>query len=102
MGVIMRAGDSAEDYCRVCKIDRMHTVVAADAGGVPLRVVCGYCRSEHNYRGGPRTESGPSAGGERGSGDAARVRPDREPFPIVSERERVAPAMSGDHGDIEM
>jgi hypothetical protein len=32
----------------------MHTVMAADAAGAPLRVVCGYCGSEHHYRGGPR------------------------------------------------
>ena len=49
-----RAGESLEDYCRACKTDRMHTVVAADPGGQPIRVVCGFCGSEHNYRGGPR------------------------------------------------
>ena len=49
-----RAGDSLEDVCRSCKTDRMHTVIAADSAGLPLRVVCGYCQSEHNYRGGPR------------------------------------------------
>ena len=59
-----RAGSAIEDYCRACKTDRMHTVVAADAEGRPLRVVCGYCRSEHNYRGGPRvaTETTAAAG----------------------------------------
>jgi hypothetical protein len=51
-----RAGQSIEDYCRACKSDRMHTVMAADSTGHPLRVVCDYCRSEHNYRGGPRVE----------------------------------------------
>jgi hypothetical protein len=49
-----RAGGSVEDYCRACKTDRMHTVIAADVQGQPIRVMCGYCRSEHNYRGGPR------------------------------------------------
>jgi hypothetical protein len=52
-----RAGSAIEDYCRACKTDRMHTVVAADAAGRPIRVLCGYCRSEHNYRGGPRVET---------------------------------------------
>ena len=47
-----RAGESIEDFCRACKTDRMHTVVAADADGRPIRVDCGYCHSEHNYRGG--------------------------------------------------
>jgi len=32
----------------------MHTVVAADADGRPIRVDCGYCHSEHNFRGGAR------------------------------------------------
>src|SRR2546422_3758640 len=49
-----RAGETLEDYCRACKTDRMHTVVAADADGQPIRVSCGFCHSEHNYRGGPR------------------------------------------------
>ena len=49
-----RAGSAIEDYCRACKADRMHTVIAADAAGAPLRVTCGFCRSEHAYRGGPR------------------------------------------------
>ena len=96
----MRAGDSVEDYCRVCKIDRMHTVVAADDAGQPIRVVCGYCRSEHNYRGGPRAPV--DAVGREPVRATASSRAAREPFPIVSERERVAPPMSGDHGDIEM
>jgi hypothetical protein len=50
----LRAGESVEDYCRACKTDRMHTVIAADQAGTPIRVQCGYCRSEHNFRGGPR------------------------------------------------
>jgi len=49
-----RAGESIEDYCRACKTDRMHTVVVVDGEGVPIRVDCGFCHSEHNYRGGPR------------------------------------------------
>ena len=49
-----RAGESIEDFCSVCKTDRMHTVIVVDAGGNPIRVDCGYCHSEHNYRGGPR------------------------------------------------
>jgi hypothetical protein len=95
-----RAGESIEDFCRACKTDRMHTVVAADSSGVPIRVVCGFCRSEHNYRGGPRIGTAPEARVERSSGGTARR--DREPFPIVSERERVGPAMSAEQTDIEM
>ncbi len=108
-----RAGESIEDFCRACKTDRMHTVVAADPDGMPIRVVCGYCQSEHNYRGGPRVaqeSSVASWGGDikspsREPGKARAVRAEREPFPIVSERERIAPPMnagSEDPADIEM
>jgi len=120
-----RAGESLEDFCRACKTDRMHTVIAADGEGQPIRVACGYCHSEHNYRGGPRvglvpgTPRAPDAIGEpntsapRGDGRAAtppdprrtavsappRPRADREPFPIVSERERTGPPMPVDGAD---
>ena len=50
-----RAGQSVEDYCRQCHEDRIHTVIVVDAHAQPLRVTCDFCRSEHNYRGGPRT-----------------------------------------------
>jgi hypothetical protein len=84
----------------------MHTVIAADGAGVPIRVVCGFCQSEHNFRGGPRiaTQIGttPESRPERSSAGAGAVRRDREPFPIVSERERVGPPMSGEDIDIEM
>src|ERR687883_938342 len=101
-----RAGESLEDFCRACKTDRMHTVIAADAEGRPIRVSCGFCHSEHNYRGGPRVEvrgaergAAQQTGGGRGgpspatraTGPAPRSRSDREPFPIVSDRERTAP-----------
>src|SRR6185436_6687009 len=94
-------------YCRACKMDRMHTVVAADAAGQPLRVTCGYCRSEHNYRGGPRTS--PEAPSAQVMPDAPatiatpatpspipasaprRTSPSREHFELVTERERSAP-----------
>lgn len=82
-----------EDYCRPCKTDRIHTVIAADQDGHPIRVQCGYCRSEHNYRGGPRIDqNGPvPAARERErltgtSGDSYVVNQ-----PVVSERERSAP-----------
>jgi hypothetical protein len=105
-----RAGESIEDFCRACKTDRMHTVVAADADGRPIRVDCGYCHSEHNYRGGARIGVEPAAtraasgssraGAELHAGPAATAtarrqsRSGKEPFPIVSERERTGPAMT--------
>ena len=105
-----RAGDSIEDFCRACKIDRLHTVVAADGQGQPIRVVCGYCQSEHHYRGGPRVEPSGSSGGPRvppgvakepasGPGAPPCRRPEAAPapFPIVSDRERTRPAMTVPH-----
>ena len=99
-----RAGATIEDVCRSCKTDRLHTVVAADAGGRPVRVVCDYCRSEHNYRGGPTI--GASAGrvsfGDAPPGTPAEASPvqrstsAREPVTLVSERERTASPMSID------
>src|SRR5688572_29399704 len=97
-----RAGESIEDFCRACKTDRTHTVIAADAGGRPVRVACDYYESQHNYRGGPRiaiSGSQPSAPAPaRGSAvDHAppyQPAPARaEPLPIVSDRERTAPPM---------
>jgi hypothetical protein len=107
----------------------MHTVVAADPNGVPIRVACGYCSSEHNYRGGPRMDVRDSSALAEGSADrrslgggssASRpaapraevpradssrpARSDRQPFPIVSERERTAAPMSvsADQPDLEL
>jgi hypothetical protein len=124
-----RAGSSIEDYCRACKMDRMHTVIAAGPDGHPIRVACGYCRSEHNYRGGPRTEvdplpsSGLAVPPGRQAATAATDRPSAPPrpappresvsrdrsssevFPIVSDRERIAPEVTladGSTRDLEM
>ena len=75
----------------------MHTVIASDADGRPIRVVCGYCDSEHNYRGGPRIDVEPPARQPPGAGSAAShraARSDREPLPVVTERERVGPAVT--------
>ena len=100
-----RAGDSIEDVCRACKLDRMHTVIVVDGDGRPLRVSCGYCDSEHNYRGGPasastsaRREREPSYGGQ-----ARVVKPARDPFPLVSDRERTAPVVNPQQlGDMDL
>src|SRR5688500_7959116 len=103
-----RAGDSVEDYCRACKTDRMHVVVASDNEGRPLRVVCGYCDSEHNFRGGPRVGTGEPEARPRASaappGAARGSRAERDPLPAVSERERVGPPMSlqSPDGDIDL
>jgi hypothetical protein len=87
-----RAGDSLEDFCRVCKTDRLHTVIAADPQGQPLRVSCGFCGSDHNYRGGPRVDIDPSRS-PTPAVHTRRAAPERPVLPIVSERERTAPPM---------
>jgi hypothetical protein len=110
-----QAGEAIEDYCRACKTDRMHTVVAVDVARRPARVMCGYCRSEHNYRGGPRVEVagapqlrrpdapapsraerplGQTDASAQGSVDSRRSSIDRSPLPLVSERERTVPQMA--------
>jgi hypothetical protein len=116
-----RAGETIEDFCRVCKTDRLHTVVAADADGRPIRVDCGFCHSEHNYRGGARIGMNPGDAPLRASGSGAASTPSTgksasttgstrqarrsgsaraaEPFPIVSERERTGPPMPVDGTD---
>jgi hypothetical protein len=125
----LRAGESVEDFCRQCKTDRLHTIVVVDGQGLPLRVVCGYCRSEHNYRGGPRIVAGAAgtAGttgttGTSGTPGTRRDEPSRRTeatvaapayrrteatgaaFDIVGDRERIGAPMtaSGSTGDLEM
>jgi hypothetical protein len=96
-----RAGGSIEDYCLACKTDRIHTVIVVDAEGRPVRVACGYCRSEHNYRGGPRMST---SGAPLAARAGARAAP-AEPFPIVSDRERIAQGMTPTasiSGDLEL
>jgi hypothetical protein len=88
-----RAGDTVEDLCRACKIDRLHTVIVA-AEGRPLRVRCDYCGSQHAYRGGPASvgdaRAAPGlAGASAVSVDTPRV-PSKAPFSFVTDRERVA------------
>jgi hypothetical protein len=96
-----RAGESIEDFCRACKTDRMHTVVVVDGSGQPIRVDCGFCHSEHNYRGGPRVEP-PGAPQEARGPHSRSASPARDPFPIVSERETIAPPIHARPGDLEL
>src|SRR5262249_40677739 len=104
-----RAGESIEDFCRACKTDRMHTVVAADGDGRPIRVDCGYCHSEHNYRGGARIGFGVAGPNPPPDSRPSAPRAPRSPtaakaaFPIVSERERTGPPMTPDREiDLEL
>ena len=95
-----RAGGAIEDHCRQCKTDRMHTVIVVDHDGTPVRVVCDYCRSQHNYRGGPRVAPSGVLPDVKAPPRASRA--SGVPFPIVSDRERVAPAMPPTSDDLEL
>jgi len=96
-----RPGASIEDYCRACKTDRIHTIVVVDPEGRPLRVACGYCHSDHNFRGGPRVGTGSTAASAASPRPGSRA-PSADAFPIVSDRERTAPAMTFNSPDIEL
>ncbi len=76
------AGDAIQDMCRACKMVRDHTVLVADNEGRILRVICDYCGSQHNYRGGEVAERSPKP---------AQPKIDRHPLPAVTERERRCP-----------
>ena len=86
-----RTGDALDDLCRVCKTVRGHTVIVADLQGIPLRVICDYCGSQHNYRGGEVRESNPNLKSETAP---------RPQIPLVTERERRSPVPDiGSQGD---
>jgi hypothetical protein len=87
--VPLKAGDFLDDLCRVCKTVRGHTVIVADAQGAALRVICDYCGSQHNYRGG---EAGGSRS-NRASEDSARPQ-----IPLVTEQERRFPVVDVSQG----
>ncbi|MEZ5290001.1 MAG: hypothetical protein R2745_02880 [Vicinamibacterales bacterium] len=98
-----RAGQTVEDYCRACKVDRIHTIVVVDGQQQPLRVTCDYCGSEHNFRGGGRTvvPGAPAPAVPRPAANAAETarapRPavsSGPPLPLVSDREISEPRMS--------
>jgi hypothetical protein len=97
-----RAGQSVEDHCRSCHEDRTHTVIVVDGNAQPLRVACDYCRSEHNYRGGPRSGNPKGLPPPVGGGRPHVQTP--PPLPLVSERERTAPPMAhnSDSADLEL
>jgi hypothetical protein len=93
-----QAGDALQDLCRGCKAVRDHTVVVADSEGRILRVICDYCGSQHNYRGGEEKDRPPRQ---------APATPRSLAVPAVTERERRYPvtqiAANGvDRTDLEM
>lgn len=97
-----RAGDTVEQFCRACKIDRLHTVIVVDASGTPVRVQCDFCGSQHNSRGTADAAARIDAGA---ASREPRLREERPPLAPVTERERTAPQMGLDAGsqtDLEL
>jgi hypothetical protein len=82
-----RAGERITDLCRACKLMREHTVMAVDSDGRVLRVICGFCGSQHNYRGGGDEEA-PRAARPTEPPAAAAARPAPAPRPAVTEGAR--------------
>jgi hypothetical protein len=83
----------------------MHTIVVVDTAGIPLRVVCGFCDSEHQYRGGPRIDVADAS--NRTAAPAQQrstTTSERQPMPIVAERERIGTPMAvpGGTDDLEL
>ncbi len=92
-----KAGDPLDDLCRACKTVRSHTVIVAEAQGAALRVICNYCGSQHNYRGGEAREGQSKVKSE----------PSAPPqIPLITERERKLPVVdlsqSEGAADLEM
>ena len=86
-----RAGDTVEDLCRACKIMRVHTVMSVDGAGAILRVVCDYCKSHHNWRGGEERDRKRNPPPGRRAPRSSAASGAGEPFPLVSLRERRHP-----------
>jgi hypothetical protein len=93
-----RAGQAIEDLCRVCKALRDHTVIAVDDQGRVLRVACGFCGSQHNYRGGGEDKPAPTRGMATREYRAGAGRP----FELVSDRERTHAPMTSDLGSTDL
>jgi hypothetical protein len=93
-----RAGEPVTDLCRACKAMRTHTIIAVDAGGRVLRVMCDFCRSQHDFRGGEARASGGPA-----PRPIPRAAAGGEAFPLAGEREREGGVMSSaGHDDLEL
>jgi hypothetical protein len=98
-----RAGQSVEDHCRSCHEDRIHTVIVVDGNGQPIRVACDFCRSEHNYRGGPKTgsQSSPPVQAIRATGHQA-ITPTGHQATTPSDQQIVRVPMSQNSSDTDL
>ena len=100
MNRAFRAGETIEDYCRACKTDRLHTIIVVDDTGRPIRVSCDYCDSQHNFRGGPRVESGAPSPSTASARSVALPRAHPPPA-LVGDRERTGKPVSASDPDQE-
>jgi hypothetical protein len=82
-----RAGEPVADLCRACKTERGHTAIAVGSDGRVLRVMCDFCGSQHNYRGG---------------GDDAGAAPRVAGAPLTSASEAKGASMGATGGDGEL
>jgi hypothetical protein len=88
-----RAGESIQDLCRACKAERAHTAIAVDPDGRVLRVMCDFCGSQHNYRGG---------GADEVAARGATAQPPPRVLPRVRKDERTGTDMVGTDGEEEL
>lgn len=103
---MFRAGQTVEDHCRVCKEPRDHRVIAVDDAGHILRVICGFCGSQHNYRHNRTPGERERAPGARvmasadASGEVAIVTPAERGYAPVEIDEHFG--FEGDEMDLEL
>jgi hypothetical protein len=92
-----RAGEGIQDLCRACKAQREHTVIAAGSDGRALRVMCGFCGSQHNYRG--IADDLPACPAPAAT---PRLRPRPEPSEPAPENERTGTPMAIDESTSDL
>lgn len=72
---MLSVGKETVCYCTRCKMDLGHTITSM-VGGMPARVICRTCKSEHNYKAKKGVKDPSAAPVSRGS---ATPRAAREP-----------------------
>lgn len=71
----IRPGDDTDTYCGRCKAERTHQVVALNADGNPVTVICRTCGGQHRYREKKELQTSTRASaGRKAAGAAERTR----------------------------
>jgi hypothetical protein len=86
---MLKPGQSVEDLCRACKLEREHTVIVAGDEARPARVRCNFCGSEHNYRSSRRRVDERDLEGLRGAAAPASAEAPDEPRELIDVLRRV-------------